>query len=567
MTEGSNPPSRLDPREFPFGVAWYPEWEPPGAWEADLDGMRQAGLNTVRVCEFSWEHIQPEPGRFDFALYDAVVRRCEKLGFGIVLGVDTLRPPNWVFERHPDMHLLDNLGRPAPGTWPVHCFNHPAFAELSSAYIARFVPRYASSPALLYYQVDNEPAYHARGAAQAARRLYYCWCPHCQARFRAWLFERYAGDTPPLIRDPFPQPEVMDELLWLEWRRFHDETNVRRAAWVAEEVKRHDRRHPVTTNVMVGSAFGASTSKLAHDVYGLAGALDVFGMDLYPDVRIDYAPAESLVYSLSRQLGGDRGFHCLETQPTTISVAEGFWQAQERGFQKYGDDRKLIPWGWRPLAYGARSLLYWVWRLQMPNVWSLARPDGSLTEFTRQTARLAGEIARAWPEIGRSRARPAEVAILHTRETAHLAARQDMPEVPGEAVKGAFAALWRRRIPADVLDEAGALRGLARYRAVVAPFLYVLTAPLAEALRRYVKGGGLLIWDARSGSYGQRDGRFHEYSGASQVRLSYETAPACGLDRLFGYRCRMPYAAASPSLTLTRPVGGLAAGASIPGRM
>lgn len=117
MTELPKPPAhRLDPHDFPLGVAWYPEWEPPGAWEADLIDMREAGLNTVRICEFSWEHIQAEPHRFDFTLYDAVVRRCEELELGIVLGVDTVRPPNWVFQRYPDMHLLDNLGRRrAPG--------------------------------------------------------------------------------------------------------------------------------------------------------------------------------------------------------------------------------------------------------------------------------------------------------------------------------------------------------------------------------------------------------------------------------------------------------------------
>ena len=63
-------------QEFLFGAAWYPEWEPEGAWLEDLERMKDAGLNTVRIAEFSWEHIEPKPGHFNFDLYDRVMHRC-----------------------------------------------------------------------------------------------------------------------------------------------------------------------------------------------------------------------------------------------------------------------------------------------------------------------------------------------------------------------------------------------------------------------------------------------------------------------------------------------------------
>ena len=553
---------------FNYGVAWYPEWEPEGEWKRDLERMREAGLNTVRICEFSWEHFEPRPGEFHFDFYDAVIRRCEELDIGVVLGIDTVRPPAWLLERYPDMLLVDQGGEATPGTWPMHCFNHPRFTDSSAPLIEGFVSRYRRSPALLYYQLDNEPAYHLRGSHRDGRRVY-CYCEHCRRRFGEWLARRYQDRPAPRIAVPFPEPEVMGELAWLEWRRFHDRTNVRRVEWVAAEVKRHDPDHPVTTNVMIRNQFGAHASMAAHDVYALGRPLDVFGMDVYTDVRRDYRATDAMAYSISDRLGGAKGYHCLETQPTTMAVAEGGWQTQDRGYRKHGDDRRLIPWGWRPLAFGARSLLYWVWRLQYPNVWSLARPDGTLNEFAAQTRRLADEYARAWPAIEGSELLSSGAAILHNRDSIHLAARQGMPEVPGEAIDGAFEACWQRRILPDVLDEGLAVEGaLSRYKVVLAPFLLLMSAPLSRALSAYVERGGTLVWDARSGSYGQGEGDFREFSGSSQWKISMFRVPASGFDELMGYRSLAAYASdpgAPPMATLDAAIGPLAAGSAFQG--
>ena len=148
---------------FLLGAAWYPEWEPLGEWEKDLARMKEAGLNAVRIAEFSWEAMWPQPDHFDFGLYDRVMKRCEDEGMAVVFGIDTVRPPSWLFELEPDMRLIDNQGHPAPGIWPTLCFNHPRFTHYSERFIREVVNRYKRSPALKFYQLDNEPAYHNRG--------------------------------------------------------------------------------------------------------------------------------------------------------------------------------------------------------------------------------------------------------------------------------------------------------------------------------------------------------------------------------------------------------------------
>ena len=100
-------PSKTKPtvRDFDLGVAWYPEWEPEGAWRKDLDAMEQAGITSVRIAEFSWETFEPADDRWSFELYDDVVAELERRGMHFIFGVDTVRPPNWVFAKFPDIHL------------------------------------------------------------------------------------------------------------------------------------------------------------------------------------------------------------------------------------------------------------------------------------------------------------------------------------------------------------------------------------------------------------------------------------------------------------------------------
>lgn len=545
---------------FLLGAAWYPEWEPPGAWEKDIARMKEAGLNAVRIAEFSWEAMWPEPDRFDFNLYDQVMQHCEDEGMTVVLGIDTVRPPSWLFELEPDMRLVDNKGHTAPGIWPTLCFNHPRFTHYSEQLIRELVNRYKNSPVLDFYQLDNEPAYHNRGEVRRDPQRYYCYCHNCQRAFKSWLEAKYIErfEDQPKFQTPFPDPEIMGEQLWIEWRLFHEETHKRRIGWIAEQVRRWDKVHPMTTNLMVRAAWGSGMAHSVHDVYGINEHLDIFGMDFYGDVCRDYTIPESMVYAASRHWGGDKGFHCLELQPTTLTDLTVGNGGISQGVEKNGDDRKLIPWGWRPLAYGAKSLFYWVWRLQYVNIFGLAEPDGRVSSFGKQTARLANEIEKVWPHIADSIALPSQVAILHSRPSAYLAARQDVSYVSAESLEGAFAACWANRIQADVVDVRAALKGaLSRYKVVLAPYLTVMPDDLAQALRDYVASGGTLIADTRFATYGEP---FVEY-GTSFLKLNVLHVPTAGLDELTGCRVLKPYRSSQPPVTHLRdseqPVKGV----------
>jgi beta-galactosidase len=59
-----------------FGVDYHPEqWvypyggtreKPESAWQRDVELMQTAGINVVRMGEFSWGLCEPAEGKYDF---------------------------------------------------------------------------------------------------------------------------------------------------------------------------------------------------------------------------------------------------------------------------------------------------------------------------------------------------------------------------------------------------------------------------------------------------------------------------------------------------------------------
>ena len=45
-----------------LGVCYYPEHWPEDTWEDDAARMKALGLSTVRIAEFAWAKMEPEPG-------------------------------------------------------------------------------------------------------------------------------------------------------------------------------------------------------------------------------------------------------------------------------------------------------------------------------------------------------------------------------------------------------------------------------------------------------------------------------------------------------------------------
>ena len=173
----------LDLSRFHLGCPYYPEHWPEARWAEDARWMRGLGLTVTRMAEFAWALLEPSEDRFDFAWLDRAVDVFAAEGFQILLGTPTAAPPMWLARRYPDILPVDDLGRRRNvGGRRHYCPNSPTYRTLSRRIARAMGMRYASHPAVVGWQIDNE-----FGVSGSAR----CYCEHCVAAFRTWLIERY----------------------------------------------------------------------------------------------------------------------------------------------------------------------------------------------------------------------------------------------------------------------------------------------------------------------------------------------------------------------------------------
>jgi beta-galactosidase len=79
-----------------LGVCYYPEHWVPEKWSTDFDAMRNIGIRFVRIGEFAWSRLEPNPGEYRFEWLQEVLNLAAQRQLSIVLGTPTATPPKWL---------------------------------------------------------------------------------------------------------------------------------------------------------------------------------------------------------------------------------------------------------------------------------------------------------------------------------------------------------------------------------------------------------------------------------------------------------------------------------------
>ena len=287
-----------------LGTAYYPDYFPASDWARDLDRMKAAGIETVRILEFAWSWYQPEPDRWDWDGLDRFLDLALEKGIRVCLSTPTATPPPWFFERYPDARLINIDGRPCFSARHMTCWNHPqAWAEAVRT-IRTLAQRYGRHPSVWGWQIDNEPNYAEDPAA------YYDFNPHAIHDAQQWLQDEY-GTLDALNERWFgafwsqtynkwsqiwvthlPKSNPNAALSFLRWRETNMARFVQRQAALLREATNGQK---IGVNIPeVGLPFSL---QIGQDYWGQATGLDWVGTDLYTATGNRHADLASLRYS------------------------------------------------------------------------------------------------------------------------------------------------------------------------------------------------------------------------------------------------------------------------------
>src|ERR1035441_7162053 len=167
QTQNTQAASSAPNLDFPtvlYGAAYYNEYMPqdmPGGQAArldkDVDLMKAAGLNVVRMGESTWSLWEPEDGQFDYAWMDRVVDAMGKAGIKVILGTPTYSIPAWMARQHPEILAVYPDGhKNSYGYRQNMDIDSPAYRFYAERLIRHIVAHYKDNPTVIGWQLDNE---------------------------------------------------------------------------------------------------------------------------------------------------------------------------------------------------------------------------------------------------------------------------------------------------------------------------------------------------------------------------------------------------------------------------
>ncbi|MBV7395956.1 beta-galactosidase [Mameliella sediminis] len=478
-----------------LGTCYYPEHWPREIWEQDARRMADAGLTWVRIGEFAWSRLEPQPGQFHFDWLDEAIEILGQAGLKVVLGTPTATPPRWMLDRHPDMLAVDAEGRPRKfGSRRHYCFSHEGYKAECAEIVTRLAKRYGRNPHVAAWQTDNEYGCHDTilSYSDAAR-----------SAFRGWLRTRYPGrgndgDIEALNTawgnvfwsmdyDGFDQIDLPNLTVTepnpshvLDFRRFSSDQVVAFNRLQVEIIRAHSDA-PIAHNYM-----GRITD---FDHYKVGDDLEIASWDSYPlgflEDRVKADDAHKRAYA--RQ--GDPDFQAFH-HDLYRAVGKGRWWVMEQqpgpvNWAPYNPaplPGMVRLWSWEAFAHGAEAVCYFRWR-QAPMAQEqmhagLLRPDSVAAPGLTEAIQVAQEIAEA-PDVAIGQA---ELALIFDYESEWAWSIQ--PHGLGlsyfDLVFDTYRALRRAGLSIDILHPDADLDG---YAMIVAPGMMYMPDALKQALR------------------------------------------------------------------------------------
>jgi len=492
------------------GVCYFPEHWPAERMASDIERMAETGIEYVRMGEFAWSRLEPEPGEYDFEWLERAVSLIGEHGMQAVLCTPTATPPKWLVDEYPSILQAEADGTTRHyGGRRHYCHNSAVYRRESRRIVQALAERFADDPAVAGWQTDNE--YGCHGTIR-------CYCEDCASAFRTWLREQY-GDIETLCDawgtafwsqdlDSFAQIDPPRHTAaghhpsrLLDYYRFSSDSVVSYNREQTEILRGTNDDWFVTHNCM--SHFEAL------DAYDLAGDLDFVSWDSYPTGHVQTQRDE---VSREQLRAGDPDQMGLDHDIMRSATGEPLWVMEQQPgdinwppYSPQPADGAMQLWAHYAVGHGADVVSYFRWRQcrmgQEQYHSGLLAQDGSPDAGHRDAARAANEFADLDSAVASAdgfAVPEADVALLHSYENAWaLGIEANTPDFDyWQHLETYYRALRERSVTVDVIPPTA---DLDEYDAVVAPTLYLADDDLATHLDGFAEDGGELLVTMRSG--------------------------------------------------------------------
>jgi len=489
-----------------FGVDYYPEhWvypyagtaeKPEARWEKDVELMVAAGINIVRMGEFTWGICEPKEGEFHFDWLIRVMDLMKKAGIKVMMGTPTAAPPVWLGLKHPEILPIDDHGLTRhEGTRRAFCLNSDVYWDYSQKIIRAMAGAVGKHDALIAWQIDNALGGHQTEHSfnDETRRDWHAWLEAKYEKIeklndclglRAW--GQVVADWKEV---PMPRyaPTLHNPSLVTDWMRFCSDTIL---AYVKMQA---DLLHEMTPGIPVTTNLRALYRRFDH--FDVADVLDFVSVD-------NNATIKSRSSEMACEIDMLRSLK--KNNIRTPEGEVGFWVVEEKAGQvNWQEVNSLVRpqvvrlFTYQLISRGATGVMYFPWR--QPRIGTeqffgavLPHHGNKDCRSYREISQIGDELKLLGPAIKDTKV-VADVCILFSHDNDWALEQPLQPNKHfklREHIQLIYNGFHHRNVP---VDFARPTEDLSKYKLVVAPSLHLMAGGEADLLKLYVQNGGTLV--------------------------------------------------------------------------
>ena len=483
-----------------YGVAYYDEYMPYDRLEKDVEMMKKAGINTVRIAESTWSTCEPQEGVFDFSHVERVMDAMEKAEISVIIGTPTYAIPTWMVKSYPDVLATTVNGKGIYGARQIMDITHPVYRYYAERVIRELMKHTAHRKCVIGFQIDNETKHYGNMGREI------------QAAFRKAMEEKFQT-TENLNKafglaywsnsihnwEDFPDMRgCINGGLASEFSAFQRKMAADYLMWQADLIREYKREDQFITHNLdfEWKKFGADIAQDGYSYgvqpdinhYEAAKALTLAGTDIYHPTQDDLTGAETAFGGDSVRSLKDSGYLVLECQAQAFK----YWTP-------YPGQLRLQAYS--HLASGAIGTLYWNWHSIHSGYETYWRGVLSHDLDTNPVYEEAAVIGKEWSKLGEKingLQKKNEIALVidnHSMSALNwFPIDKDLSY--NDVVRWMYDSLYEMNLECDVVD----VRALdpSRYRMIVTPALYSVPEEMLKKLETFVRKGGVLVSSFRS---------------------------------------------------------------------
>ncbi len=480
------------PNKLLYGAAYYDEYMPYDRLHTDMQMMKKAGMNLIRIAESTWATEEPEDGVFDFSHVTRVLEAADEYGINVIVGTPTYAVPAWLYKKYPDILLTDDSGNKKPyGARQIMDITNRYYLFYAERIIRKLMEAVKDYKCVIGFQLDNETKHYGTSGENVQRLFvdymkdkfsgnlhllnYTYGLNYWSNRINSWEeFPSMIGTINGSLKCAY---EEFRRGLVVDFLRFQRS--------VVEEYKREDQF--ITHNMDFswrGYSFGMQDNVNHFD---LSNVLDISGCDIYH-------PSQNKLTGLEIAMSGDiirslkqDNYFVLETE------AQGFPQ-----WTPYPGQLRLQAFS--HLASGADCVEYWHWHSihnSAETYWKgVLSHDFSENEVYKEACTIGADFSRLSDDLIHLE-KNNKIAIMVDNNS--LSALKCFPldytnpsdQDYNEVLVWMYKALYELNAECDFISEDE--EELDRYDLIITPAMYCAGENTLTRLRDYVENGGTLF--------------------------------------------------------------------------